>query len=60
MTMVMSHAFYVYSAWGIGAVTLVAVTLYIWFESQRLKRELARLESQGIRRRSAPATGEQA
>ena len=58
--MVMSHAFYVYSAWGIGAVTLVAVTGYIWLESQRLKRELARLEAQGIRRRSAPASGEQA
>ena len=56
----MNHAFYVYSAWGIGAVTLVAVTGYIWFESQRLKRELARLEAQGIRRRSAPASGEQA
>ena len=56
----MNHAFYVYSAWGIGAVTLVAVTGYIWLESQRLKRELARLEALGIRRRSAPASGEQA
>jgi len=56
----MNHAFYVYSAWGIGAVTLVAVTGYIWLGSQRLKRELARLEAQGIRRRSAPASGEQA
>ena len=60
MIMGMSHAFYVYSAWGIGAVTLVAVTGYIWLESQRLKRELARLEARGIRRRSAPTTGEQA
>ena len=58
--MVMSHAFYIYSAWGIGAVTLVAVTGYIWLESQRLKRELARLEAQGIRRRSAPANGDSA
>ena len=57
--MVMSHAFYVYSAWGIGAATLVAVTAYAWFESIRLKRELARLEAQGVRRRSA-AGGEQA
>ena len=57
--MVMSHAFYVYSAWGIGAATLVAVTAYPWFESIRLKRELARLEAQGVRRRSA-AGGEQA
>lgn len=55
-----SHAFYVYSAWGIGAVVLMAVTAYTWFESARLKRELARLEEQGIRRRSAAASGEQA
>jgi heme exporter protein D len=60
MIMQTSHAFYVYAAWGIGAVTLVAVTAHTWLESLRLKRELARLEAQGIRRRSAPATGEQA
>jgi len=59
MTMETSHAFYVYSAWGIGALTLVAVTAYTWLESFRLKRELARLEAQGIRRRSAVANGEQ-
>jgi heme exporter protein D len=56
----MSHAFYVYSAWAIGAVTLIAVSAYTWLESARLKRELARLEAQGIRRRSAQAGGEQA
>ena len=56
--MVMSHAFYVYSAWGIGAATLIAVTAYTWMESVRLKRDLARLEAQGIRRRSAAASGE--
>ena len=55
----MSHAFYVYSAWGIGALTLIAVTAYSWLESARMKRELARLEAQGIRRRSA-AGGDQA
>lgn len=54
------HAFYVYSAWGIGALTLIAVTGYTWLESMRLKRELARLEAQGIRRRSAVPSGEQA
>ena len=58
MTMALDHAFYVYSAWGIGAVTLIAVTVHAWLESARLKRELARLEAQGIRRRSA--SGEQA
>jgi heme exporter protein D len=60
MIMDTSHDFYVYSAWGIGIVTLFGLTAYTWFESIRLKRELARLEAQGIRRRSAQATGEQA
>ena len=60
MIMDTSHAFYVYSAWAVGAVTLIAVTAYTWFESMRLKRELARFEAQGIRRRSAQAAGEQA
>jgi heme exporter protein D len=53
----MSHAFYIYSAWGIGAVTLVAITACTWLESRRLKRELAQLEAQGIRRRSAAPAG---
>jgi heme exporter protein D len=56
----MSHAFYVYSSWGIGAVTLVAVIAYTWLDSVKLKRELARLEAQGIRRRSAKPAGETA
>ena len=60
MTVGTSHAFYVYSAWGIGAVTLIAVVGYTWLESARLKRELARLEAQGIRRRSSKPGGEQA
>jgi heme exporter protein D len=60
MIMQTSHAFYVYSAWGIGIATLIAVTAYTWFASARLKRELARLEAQGIRRRSVQAAGEQA
>jgi heme exporter protein D len=49
----MSHAFYVYSAWGISIVVLAIATGWIWFESGRLQRELKRLEAQGIRRRSA-------
>lgn len=56
----MSHAFYVYASWGIGAATLIAVTAHVWIESARLRRELARLDAQGIRRRSAPAAGERA
>jgi heme exporter protein D len=55
----MSHAFYVYSAWGISVVVLAVTIGWIWLESGRLQRELKRLEAQGIRRRSAePSPGE--
>lgn len=55
----MTHAFYIYSAWGISAVVLAFTIGWIWFESGRLQRELKQLEAQGIRRRSAaPASGE--
>lgn len=56
----MSHAFYVYSAWGIGAITLVGLTAHICLESARLKRELARLDARGIRRRSAASENDAA
>jgi heme exporter protein D len=56
----MSHAFYVYSSWGISALALAITIGWIWLESGRLQRELKRLEAQGIRRRSAAlVSGEQ-
>ena len=56
--MMPDHSFYVYSAWGIAAVVLIAVTGYTWLESLRLRRELKRLEAQGIRRRSSQPSGD--
>ncbi len=57
----MTHAFYIYSAWGISAIVLAFTIGYILFESARLQRELKRLEAQGIRRRSAESSsGERA
>ena len=56
--MAIDHSFYVYSAWGIAIVILVAVTSYTWIESLRLRRELKRLEAQGIRRRSSQSSGD--
>lgn len=52
------HAFYVYSAWGIAALVLVAITAHTWLGSMRLQKDLKRLEAQGIRRRSAEPSGE--
>jgi len=54
----LDHSFYVYSAWGIAVVVLIAITGYTWLESLRLKRELKRLEAQGIRRRSSEPSGD--
>ena len=56
--MMIDHAFYVYSAWGIAALVLVAVAVHTWLGSMRLQRDLKRLEAQGIRRRSAKSAGE--
>ena len=49
----MSHAFYVYSAYGFAAVITIAVTLWIWADGRARRKELAALEAAGIRRRSA-------
>ena len=49
----MSHAFYIYSAWGITAVVVVGVIAHTLIENFRLQAEIKRLEARGIRRRSA-------
>ena len=49
----MSHAFYIYTSWGISALVLATMVVALLAESSRLKKELKRLEAQGIRRRSA-------
>ncbi|WP_436014143.1 heme exporter protein CcmD [Rhizobium sp. LjRoot254] len=56
--MPIDHSFYVYSAWGIAILVLLAVTSYTWIESLSLRRELKRLEAQGIRRRSSEPSGD--
>jgi heme exporter protein D len=54
----MKYALYIYSAWGIAAFALVAVTTYTWLESRRLQKDLKRLEARGIRRRSSEPSGD--
>ncbi|MDO6964938.1 heme exporter protein CcmD [Rhizobium alvei] len=51
----MNHAFYIYASWGVTVVALTIVTGYYFIESRRLQRELKRLETMGIRRRSERA-----
>jgi heme exporter protein D len=49
----LSHAFYIYSSYGISAIVLAAIIAWVYFDSRARKKELARLEAAGIRRRSA-------
>lgn len=49
----MTHAFYVYSAYGFAALVTIAVTLWTWADGRARQKELAALEASGIRRRSA-------
>lgn len=55
----MSHAFYIYGAWGIAGVVVIGAVLYTLIENFRLQGEIKRLEAKGIRRRSAGAQGSQ-
>ncbi|MFM2281435.1 MAG: hypothetical protein RLZZ444_3666 [Pseudomonadota bacterium] len=52
----MNHAFYIYASWGVTVFALTVVTGYYFIESRRLQRELKRLETMGIRRRSDRTT----
>jgi heme exporter protein D len=49
---------YVFILWAYVGVALVTLALiaWVWLESARVKRRLAELEAQGIRRRSAGAS----
>ena len=56
--MPLDHSFYVYASWAIATLLLVAIVGYTWAESLRLRKELERLNAQGIRRRSAEPAGD--
>ena len=46
-----THAFYVASAYGISALVIAAVAIWVLADQRARKRELAELEAAGIRRR---------
>ncbi|MBD9450804.1 heme exporter protein CcmD [Rhizobium sp. RHZ02] len=52
----MTHAFYVYGAYGFAALVAAAVTLWTWADGRARRKELAALEASGIRRRSSRTT----
>lgn len=47
-----AHILYVSAAYGIAAVVLAALAIWILADQRARKRELAQLEAAGIRRRS--------
>ncbi|MBS9722275.1 heme exporter protein CcmD [Tianweitania sp. BSSL-BM11] len=51
----MTHAMYVAAAYGIAGVALAGLLLWILVDGRNRKRELARLEADGVRRRSSGA-----
>ncbi len=55
----MTHAFYVYSAWGVSVVVIVVMIAVIMLDGRRQQNELKRLDKAGIRRRSADAPAQQ-
>lgn len=49
----MTHTLYVAAAYGLSALGIAAVIWWILSDQAARKRELAELESRGVRRRSA-------
>ena len=52
----MSHAFFVSTAYGVSALALAGLTLWIFMDHRARVRELAKLAESGIRRRSDTST----
>ncbi|HTO30252.1 MAG TPA: heme exporter protein CcmD [Pararhizobium sp.] len=51
----MTHTAYVLVSYGIAAVTVLSLILWVLVDGRSRRRELQALESAGIRRRSAPS-----
>ncbi|MDW5315566.1 heme exporter protein CcmD [Rhizobium sp. PL01] len=51
----MTHTAYVFASYGIAAVTVLSLVVWVWTDGRARRRELQALEAAGIRRRSAQA-----
>lgn len=51
----MSHGSYIALSYAAAALLIGGLTLYIWLAGRIRRREIARLEAEGVRRRSATA-----
>lgn len=54
----LSHAFYVYTAYGVTFLLVAAMSAYVYLDGKARQRELKALENAGIRRRSAGSGSE--
>ena len=52
-----AHALYVAAAYGVSAVALATLAAWILLDQRGRRRELARLEAEGLRRRSERQDG---
>lgn len=61
MSQTATHALYIWASYGVVTIVIGALVGWVIIDGRRVKRELERLEAQGIRRRSgqtaAAATG---
>ncbi|TCT05024.1 heme exporter protein CcmD [Aquabacter spiritensis] len=48
----MAHALFIAAAYGIAALGLIVLTLYLIADNRAQRRALAELEARGVRRRS--------
>ena len=51
----MTNTAYVVASYGVAAVTVLALVLWVWTDGRTRRRELQALDASGIRRRSAQA-----
>lgn len=54
----MSHAFYIYTSYGVTALITLAVIAWTLWDGGARRREMAELEAAGIRRRSSVSANE--
>jgi heme exporter protein D len=52
-----AHALYVAAAYGISTVVIAGLVGWILFDQRGRRRDMARLEASGVRRRSGGTTG---
>ncbi|WP_077067032.1 heme exporter protein CcmD [Pseudorhizobium marinum] len=56
----MSHTFYIALSYGIAALIVALLILWVWLDGRGRRRDLEELERVGVRRRSSVASVDEA